>query len=144
MQPTDEELQAWHTKCADLTRQGKAGHYWAFDVSGDNVSEIAHAALDRWGNTSPQQPRQDKPDRLIALDRSGSLVERVAGVFGRDYADQHEAPDDWSPEARAAIREVAAWLREQDPEPGPVGRWLGQISTPCTAMADELEHKASL
>lgn len=67
---------------------------------------------------------------------AGSLVERVAAAI--DHANKTGETD-----ARAAIREVAAWLREQDPEPGPVGRWLGQISTPCGVMADQLEHEAN-
>jgi hypothetical protein len=36
-----------------------------------------------------------------------SLVERVACAIGRD-----DEPINWEPEARAAIREVAAWLDE--------------------------------
>ena len=49
-----------------------------------------------------QQPPQDKLDRLIALDAADSLVDRVAAVAGKDRKD-----------ARAAIREVAAWLRTE-------------------------------
>jgi hypothetical protein len=51
MAPTDEELDAWIDECAVLTRQGMAGHYWVFDVSRDDVHEIARAALDRWGSS---------------------------------------------------------------------------------------------
>ena len=62
-----------------------------------------------------------------------TLVEQVAdGLPCRD-ADQ----------ARAAIRVVAQWLREQDPEPGALGRLLGQISTPCGVMADLLDNEAN-
>jgi hypothetical protein len=56
-----------------------------------------------------QQPPQDKLDRLIALDQddpSGSLVERVANAL-------YDVPLDSKVEARAAILEVAAWMREQ-------------------------------
>jgi hypothetical protein len=55
-----------------------------------------------------QQPPQDKLDRLIALDRddpAGSLVERVVGIIGLDPVGDGKA--------RAAIREVAAWLRAE-------------------------------
>lgn len=38
----------------------------------------------------------------------GSLVERVAYAITGDS----DGPINWKPEARAAIREVAAWLRE--------------------------------
>lgn len=36
-----------------------------------------------------------------------SLVDRVARAIGRD-----DEPINWDPEARAAIREVLAWLKE--------------------------------
>jgi hypothetical protein len=36
-----------------------------------------------------------------------SLVDRVARAIGRD-----DEPINWDPEARAAIREVLAWLQE--------------------------------
>lgn len=86
-----------------------------------------------------QQPHQDKLDRLIELDRADSLVERVAvaihpSICADTYLYRHEA--------RAAIREVAAWIGEQDPEPGRVGRWLGQVATPCGVMADLLRQQA--
>lgn len=74
---------------------------------------------------------------------ANSLVNRVTRAIFRS-GPLLQAPNEAEDQARAAIREVAAWLREQDPEPGPVGRLLGQISTPCTVMADELERKASL
>jgi hypothetical protein len=50
----------------------------------------------------------------------GSLVERVARAIGRD-----DEPINWEPEARAAIREVAAWMRESDCGYNAV-RWLEQ------------------
>jgi hypothetical protein len=71
---------------------------------------------------------QDKLDRLIALDAAdptpdpamdepraasveaqpaGGLVERVANAIS-----EGDEPDKWHPEARDAIREVAAWLSE--------------------------------
>lgn len=49
MQPSDEELDDWHSRCADLTRLGEAEHYWAFDLQGDDVAAVARAALSRWG-----------------------------------------------------------------------------------------------
>jgi hypothetical protein len=55
---------------------------------------------------------QDKLDRLIELDRAkpapaGSLVKQVRRAI--DDTNDNEA---WDPEARAAIREVAAWMRD--------------------------------
>jgi hypothetical protein len=49
-----------------------------------------------------------------------SLVDRVARAIGRD-----DEPINWEPEARAAIREVAAWMRESDCGYNAV-RWLEQ------------------
>ena len=46
---SDEEIEGWHTRCADLTRLGKSDHYWAFDVQRDDVVGIVRAALARWG-----------------------------------------------------------------------------------------------
>jgi hypothetical protein len=43
---------------------------------------------------------------------AGSLVERVAGQIG-----MLAGFDNWTPEARAAIREVAAWLRLERQSP---------------------------
>ena len=58
-------------------------------------------------------------DRIEALEAAAkpnhpakpdsSLVERVAAAITGDS----DEPINWKPEARAAIREVAAWLREQ-------------------------------
>jgi hypothetical protein len=59
-----------------------------------------------------QQPHQDKLDRLIAIDRddpADSLIDRVAQAI-------YEAPnthEGWRSEARAAILEVAAWMRAE-------------------------------
>jgi hypothetical protein len=82
--------------------------------------------------------QQDKLDRLIALDAAdptpdpamtelraasaeaqpGGLVERVANAI-------YNVPHDSAAEARAAIREVAAWLRENDCGYNVI-RWLEQ------------------
>ena len=59
-----------------------------------------------------QQPPQDKRDRLIALDAADSLVGRVAMAIN---------PSDGAPlyldEARAAIRAVASWLKNERQSP---------------------------
>jgi hypothetical protein len=47
--PTDEEIDDWHGRCADLTRVGEADHYWAFDLRHDDVAGVVRAALARWG-----------------------------------------------------------------------------------------------
>jgi hypothetical protein len=50
--PTDEEIDDWHGRCADLTRVGEADHYWAFDLQHDEVAGVVRAALARWGRTA--------------------------------------------------------------------------------------------
>jgi len=69
--------------------------------------------------------RQDAPansSASLTSSPAGSLVDRIGS---------------------AASLEVAAWLVEQAPEPGTVGKWLGQISTPFAMMADILRDEAN-
>jgi len=47
--PTDEEINDWHGRCADLSRLGEADHYWAFDLRHDEVAGVVRAVLARWG-----------------------------------------------------------------------------------------------
>ena len=72
--------------------------------------------------------------------RPRTLVEEVAKSI-HPYDDI--ILDLYRHEARAAIREVAAWILEQAPAPGPVGKWLGGVSTPFEVMADMLRSKAN-
>ena len=67
---------------------------------------------------------QDKLDRLIEMDRmvtASSLVERVAMAI---HPDRCADPNLYLHEARAAIREVAAWLRDRGGYPW---AWVAQI-----------------
>ena len=73
---------------------------------------------------------------------AGSLIDRVADAIGA-ADDEGLTNMTWSNHSRAAILEVAAWMVEQAPEPGPVGKWLGQISTPFAVMADILRDEAN-
>jgi len=71
-----------------------------------------------------QQPPQDKLDRLIALDADDGnpivmpsspadlLIDRVADVIGA-ADDEGLTNMTWSNHSRAAILEVAGWMREQ-------------------------------
>lgn len=81
--------------------------------------------------------QDEAAERDAAPTSTDSLVDRVINAI--DY--EHGISPSWKEEARAAIREVAAWLREQNPEPGPIGRLLSQFS-PYNVMADELEHES--
>ena len=67
---------------------------------------------------------QDKLDRLIEMDRmvtASSLVERVAMAI---HPDRCADPNLYLHEARAAIREVAAWLVDRGGYPW---AWVAQI-----------------
>jgi hypothetical protein len=72
-----------------------------------------------------------------------TLVERMGRAIESEDGPIPAVGSAWTPEARAAIRVVAEWLREQDPEPGALGRLLGQLSTPCGVMADLLDNEAN-
>jgi hypothetical protein len=96
-----------------------------------------------------QQPYQDKLDRLIALDRDDFTedaaqqpplftAEEVARIVAPTFPDNslidrvskalYDAPnthEGWRSEARAAILEVARWLRENECDYNAV-RWLEQ------------------
>jgi len=69
---------------------------------------------------------------------AGSLVERVGNRMPLLPDGRVDGAS-----ASAAIIEVAAWLVEQAPEPGTVGKLLGQISTPFAVMADILRDEAN-
>jgi hypothetical protein len=96
----------------------------SFEHGGKQFSYEAEAV------EAERPPHQDKLDRLIALDRedptpdpatpeprpasaeaqpAGGLVERVRRVIGDDAPCSHS-------NARAAIREVAKWLRDRYPK----------------------------
>ncbi len=57
-----------------------------------------------------------------SADESETLVERVGSALCEATGDQF---NDWNEEARAAIREVAAWLREKEGDYSVI-RWLEQ------------------
>jgi len=101
---------------------------WGKDV--ENLQRWSDQHLQRIMalEAAQQQPHQDKLDRLIAMDRdapAGSLVERVAlAISGIEYGlERDEEAVNWASEARAAIREVAAWMRENEVGYNAV-RWL--------------------
>ena len=81
----------------------------------DRRFKATMAAID---NATPEQIRA-----AAELPERNSLVERVAGAIA-DSEDPHEL---WYDEARAAIREVAAWLRQQNVGAGAAAaNWLEQ------------------
>ncbi len=59
--PTDEEIDDWRTRCADLTRVGEVDYYWAFDLPSDTVADIARAVLARWGSHLGSPDSSDGP-----------------------------------------------------------------------------------
>lgn len=81
-----------------------------------------HACMDLIKNATPEQIRA----AAGLLERS-SLVKRVAlAISGiEDSSCWDEEAVNWAPEARAVIREVAAWLRSQDLSTGDY--WAGRL-----------------
>jgi hypothetical protein len=71
----------------------------------DEAAEI----LDYYSALSAQHQ-----DRAVFHGNSSSLVERVAATLHEvTNSDPNVPANEWEPEARAAIREVNAWLRER-------------------------------
>ena len=72
-------------------------------------------------NAENGRQQEEDAERAAEPDSTGSLVERVAHVLAT--CNTGEDMSDWAPEARAAILEVAAWMRENDTGYNAV-RWL--------------------
>ena len=72
-------------------------------------------------NAENYRQQEEDAERAAEPDSTGSLVERVAHVLAT--CNTGEDMSDWAPEARAAILEVAAWMRENDTGYNAV-RWL--------------------
>jgi hypothetical protein len=74
--PTDEDINDWHSQCADLTRRGAADHYWAFELQGDELAGIVRAALVRWGTPAiqpvPVSERLPGDDECRSNPRTGT------------------------------------------------------------------------
>jgi hypothetical protein len=84
--PTDEEIDDWHGRCADLTRLGEADHYWAFDLQHDEVAGVVRAALARWGRRAqpePQGPTDEEWDALWDEESEYFALYAEARRFGR-------------------------------------------------------------
>jgi hypothetical protein len=106
----------------------------------DMLDQQAEYAAQQMDQAAPS-PSPAPTDSLESTEHAptDSLVERVA----RHLAYEHDISPNWEDEARIAIREVAAWILEQAPAPGPVGKWLGGVSTPFKVMADMLRSEAN-
>jgi hypothetical protein len=90
------------------------------EAENDRRFEAAKALIDKH---DPQRPRVPTVKDALTVAPAGSLVARVLSAMAH-------APDGfgYEQEARAAIREVAAWLREQ--------------GTPASGWAMRLEAEA--
>jgi len=85
-----------------------------YTISIDFDRAIARAVLVRWGRQhGATQPPAAQPAPPPAP--AGGLVERVGEAMERDYRDYVITDIEWTwdAQARAAIREVAAWLDQQ-------------------------------
>jgi hypothetical protein len=66
--PTRKEIDDWHEECAVGARRPESSiGFWPFEVGGDDLAEIAVAALSRWGNpTTPPAPEPGEVARFTA------------------------------------------------------------------------------
>ena len=78
--------------------------------------------------------QDEDAERAAAPSRADGLVERVANAITADPLLSSPTP---VRQARAAIREVAAWLRELNPRPGSIE------ATTLSFVADGLEHASN-
>ena len=114
-----EQHRATHhqwAKVKDLAERERVAAY-------STILELLHRieALEAAQQAKPNHP--EKPD--------SSLVERVAAAITGDS----DEPINWKPEARAAIREVAAWLQEQGKAYGSFGWGI--------RLEQEAEHRST-
>ncbi len=136
--PEDWELQSqWASDCADarclLELRARVEALEAAKRQALKVLDVSD--LPQW---TPEQAQQIAD--LLTLNSSAtltsynypakpdsSLVKRVAlAISGIEYgSERDEEAANWASEARAAIREVAAWMRKNDCGYNAV-RWLDQ------------------
>jgi hypothetical protein len=96
--PTDEEIDDWHGRCADLTRVGEADHYWAFDLRHVEVADVVRAALRRWGRPAiepvPVSQRLPGPEDCDAKGRCWlwNSYENMWDLIDLKYRVQAEFP----------------------------------------------------
>jgi ribonuclease HI len=95
-----------------MAEQHRAKPYvWAaVEKLGKNDLDMLNCVLELRARVEALEAAQPAQSNHPANPDS-SLVERVAAAITGDGDD----PINWKPEARAAIREVAAWLREENP-----------------------------
>jgi hypothetical protein len=75
------------------------------------ATQHAHIDTSRLSDEKRDQIRQDLAPIVMPSPPAGLLVERVAQLIA-NFASEGLPSDDATPTARAAILEVAAWLRE--------------------------------
>lgn len=83
--PTGEEIEQWHQDCCDATRNGKADHYWAFEVPEDYVHDLVRATLEKWGkpqNVDPVPLSERKPEehRVSAWHTTDEVHDDAGGA----------------------------------------------------------------
>jgi hypothetical protein len=109
------------------------------EVTAISVGLVADM-LDQQAEYAAQQMDQAAPSPSPAP--TDSLVERVARRLAR-FVCEGLPGDDATPIASAVLCDVAAWILEQAPAPGPLGKWLGEVSTTFEVMADMLRSEAN-
>ena len=102
---TDQEIDDWCGECADLTRAGKANHYWVFgDVQGSDIDAIVRAAVARWGCPTPQ-PGSAEPEPPLPISAHDLAIQWNQQA---DADDQWDSLDLYEQLAWAQARAIAA------------------------------------
>jgi hypothetical protein len=96
----------------DKDYRAKPELWEAAEKFGRNSMDMSNLVLELRARVEALEAAQ-RPvvNESVTTAPAGSLVERV----GDALADEFQPSGTWHDEARAAIREVAAWLREQAP-----------------------------
>jgi len=100
-----DKLMSWSDQHLQRIMNLEAAQQQPEPIDEDENDRRFHACMDLIKNATPEQIRA-----AAGLPKRSSLVERVAAAI---HPDRCADPNLYLHEARAAIREVAAWLREE-------------------------------
>jgi len=127
---------------ADATEQARSQEFCIdfivqrlekLEAAKDQLSESPAKPLDEAENDRRFEAAKALIDKPASAPTGWSLVDRVAGQIG-----MLAGFDNWSPEARAAIREVAAWMELQ--QEVPVGSSTASADYFAAMLREEAER----
>ena len=122
------------TKFAAVTASELVEAFADFALGCGYQRESLAEAFAEFTDDEPQPPEINSKPTPNFSQIGSSLVEQVAKTLGS--MPENHLIEDWEPEARAAIREVAAWLRTgTDLDHGPTAaRFLAEEAGPTLSQ----------